>query len=333
MVAKKIIEQENKINFQSLTKVDCGARPSLVHSFSRRTAHGKRLCFFHLFLFSFLLFPPRFLALNAIGEYFQCDMGFSLFIYQKGNSCTRLNHLLPIILCLLGKKMQEKRNFNAKFSYSSAESRVSFNYFFKFKKGRGQNFPETKRGVQSRVRVTVKLHEFQTTPKTLTIRSDVPTAPSRTRMRALVSSHIFLISSPLRPIMLPTLSTGTISRNTQSPGHPGHFFSEAGAGASVSGAAVDSDSRFSDGACSDSAAAALLAERGVSDSSVFGSDPGDCAAPFTGAGSVVPVVAIRERGEKSSRARGRDCYIGFRVRGCARAVPTVRIFVIIIIII
>lgn len=113
-----------------------------MHSFSRRNAHGKRLCFFQFFLFSFLLFPPRFLALNAIGEYFQCDMGFSLFIYQKGNSCTRLNHLLPIILCLLGKKMQEKRNFNAKVSYSSDESRVSFNYFLNPKKGEDKISPK-----------------------------------------------------------------------------------------------------------------------------------------------------------------------------------------------
>lgn len=55
------------------------------------------------------------------------------------------------------------------------------------------------------------------------MRSGEAAAPSRTRMRARVSSHIFLMSSPLRPIMLPTFETGTISRNTQCPGHPGHF--------------------------------------------------------------------------------------------------------------
>jgi len=46
-------------------------------------------------------------------------------------------------------------------------------------------------------------------------------------MRAFVSSQVFLMSSPLRPMMLPTLRTGTMRRNTQRPGHPGHRFSAA----------------------------------------------------------------------------------------------------------
>ena len=54
-------------------------------------------------------------------------------------------------------------------------------------------------------------------------------------MRARVSSHIFLMRSPLRPMMLPTLRTGTISRNTQSPGQPGHFLSADGDSDSKSG--------------------------------------------------------------------------------------------------
>ena len=48
---------------------------------------------------------------------------------------------------------------------------------------------------------------------------------------------------------------------------------------------------------------------------------------------MVPVmVAIIELGsEKSLRAVGRDTYIGLRVKGCARAVHVVHIFVFIII--
>ncbi len=42
-------------------------------------------------------------------------------------------------------------------------------------------------------------------------------------MRARVSSHIFLTSFPFLPMILPTYTTGTISRKTLSPGHPGHF--------------------------------------------------------------------------------------------------------------
>ena len=89
------------------------------------------------------------------------------------------------------------------------------------------------------------------------MRSGVPRAPSRTRMRARVSSHIFLMRSPLRPMMLPTLRTGTISRNTQFPGHPGHLLSAAGAGGS------DSDSGFTfDG--SDSVGTVVVVVAGVS---------------------------------------------------------------------
>lgn len=71
-------------------------------------------------------------------------------------------------------------------------------------------------------------------PLRLTIRSGVPRGASRTRMRDRVSSHIFFISSPLRPMMLPTFPTGTMRRNTQSPGHPSHLLSGGGAAAVVS---------------------------------------------------------------------------------------------------
>ncbi|WVZ20144.1 hypothetical protein V8G54_007466 [Vigna mungo] len=71
-------------------------------------------------------------------------------------------------------------------------------------------------------------------PDTSTIRSGVPRGASRTRMRDRVSSHIFFISSPLRPMMLPTFPTGTMRRNTQSPGHPSHLLSGGGAAAVVS---------------------------------------------------------------------------------------------------
>lgn len=49
------------------------------------------------------------------------------------------------------------------------------------------------------------------------------------RMRARLSSHIFFTSSPLRPIMLPTLRTGTTKRKTLSPGQPGHLGGDADA--------------------------------------------------------------------------------------------------------
>lgn len=61
-------------------------------------------------------------------------------------------------------------------------------------------------------------------------------------MRARVSSQVFLMSSPLRPMMLPTLRTGTIIRYTQWPGQPGHLLSadsgSAAGGGSVSGCEV-----------------------------------------------------------------------------------------------
>uniref|UniRef100_A0A7C9DBJ5 Uncharacterized protein n=1 Tax=Opuntia streptacantha TaxID=393608 RepID=A0A7C9DBJ5_OPUST len=60
-------------------------------------------------------------------------------------------------------------------------------------------------------------------PDIRTTRSGVPVGASRIRTRARVSSQIFLMSSPLRPIMLPTLSTGTMSLKTLSPGQPGHL--------------------------------------------------------------------------------------------------------------
>lgn len=47
------------------------------------------------------------------------------------------------------------------------------------------------------------------------------------------------MSSPLRPIMLPTLSTGTTSRNTLSPGHPGHLLAAAAA-SSIAAASASS---------------------------------------------------------------------------------------------
>uniref|UniRef100_A0A7C9E3L0 Uncharacterized protein n=1 Tax=Opuntia streptacantha TaxID=393608 RepID=A0A7C9E3L0_OPUST len=60
-------------------------------------------------------------------------------------------------------------------------------------------------------------------PDIRTTRSGVPTGASRTRTRARVSSQSFLTSSPLRPMMLPTLRTGTMSLKTLSPGQPGHL--------------------------------------------------------------------------------------------------------------
>jgi hypothetical protein len=55
------------------------------------------------------------------------------------------------------------------------------------------------------------------------MRSVAPTGPSKTRTLALVSSTTRFMSSPFRPMMLPTLSTGTTSLNALSPGHPGHL--------------------------------------------------------------------------------------------------------------
>lgn len=65
------------------------------------------------------------------------------------------------------------------------------------------------------------------------MRSMVPMAPSRMRMRARVSSHIFFTNSPLRPMMLPTFRTGTMRRKTLSPGHPGHLSAAAAFGAAA----------------------------------------------------------------------------------------------------
>ena len=44
-----------------------------------------------------------------------------------------------------------------------------------------------------------------------------------TWIRALVSSEIFLMICPPRPIMEPTAEAGTMSRKAFWPGHPGHF--------------------------------------------------------------------------------------------------------------
>uniref|UniRef100_A0A0A9ENS8 Uncharacterized protein n=1 Tax=Arundo donax TaxID=35708 RepID=A0A0A9ENS8_ARUDO len=44
-------------------------------------------------------------------------------------------------------------------------------------------------------------------------------------MRALDSSHIFLINSPLRPMIDPTFWDGTSIRKTLSPGQQGHLLS------------------------------------------------------------------------------------------------------------
>lgn len=103
------------------------------------------------------------------------------------------------------------------------------------------------------------------------MRSVVPMAPSKMRMRARVSSHIFLMSSPLRPMMLPTVSTGTMSRNTLSPGHPGHRGAAAAEATVVGGAAseaggVAAGEEGASGAAlplsAESAAAAMAAEKG-----------------------------------------------------------------------
>lgn len=64
--------------------------------------------------------------------------------------------------------------------------------------------------------------------KPLTALSGMPGWPSRIFIRALDSSHIFLINSPLRPMIPPTFWTGTNMRKTDSPGHPGHLFSATG---------------------------------------------------------------------------------------------------------
>lgn len=143
------------------------------------------------------------------------------------------------------------------------------------------------------------------------MRSGVPTAPSRTRMRARVSSHIFLMSSPFRPIMLPTLRTGTISRNTQSPGQPGHLLSaiEVASPLTVvvvswapgSGWGPESGSGFWFGLLSAVAVVAVWSDSGTVIEAVVVSDAGCCrsgsvtfAEPF----SVGWAVAIfcRERG-------------------------------------
>lgn len=122
-------------------------------------------------------------------------------------------------------------------------------------------------------------------------------------MRARVSSHIFLMRSPFRPIMLPTLSTGTMSRNTQCPGHPGHFAasgsaSGAAAGSAVSTLTVSAPASASVGSFSVSGASAAsvtasaavmvastaaVSACGVAsgDVCVSGSGPGAVAEPFS----------------------------------------------------
>lgn len=58
----------------------------------------------------------------------------------------------------------------------------------------------------------------------LTALSKNPGGPSRTLIRAFVSSIIFLMDSPFRPMKLPTLCRGINTLKTFSPGHPGHLF-------------------------------------------------------------------------------------------------------------
>lgn len=150
------------------------------------------------------------------------------------------------------------------------------------------------------------------------MRSGVPTAPSRTRILARVSSHIFLMSSPFRPMMLPTFNTGTMSLNTQSPGHPGHLLSAAVEASpdSVGGTGSDdSELRLSsasaDGAVLFAVAAPAVASEGrkcESDSRAFGT-------PFP-VGSLVAMAEIVKKGRirETRRDRDRDKDRGARVK-------------------
>jgi hypothetical protein len=90
----------------------------------------------------------------------------------------------------------------------------------------------------------------------LTIRSVAPTGPSRMRTLALVSSTRRLMSSPFRPMMLPTLSTGTTSLNTLSPGHPGHLFAATAASSAAAASASPAAGGGSDAGTPTSTAAA-----------------------------------------------------------------------------
>ena len=68
------------------------------------------------------------------------------------------------------------------------------------------------------------------------------------------------MSSPFRPIMLPTLSTGTTSRNTLSPGHPGHLFAAAAASSIAAASASSATSGGNEASAPTSAAVTAAAD-------------------------------------------------------------------------